>query len=236
MKATFLLLATCFSLLAFSQPTIKLKNKDRRKDIEMVTTEGTIILRLSDATPVHRDDFLRLVKTHNFDSLLFHRVIKNFMIQSGDCSSKLALPGQPMSGGGLGYTLPAEFRDSLFHKRGALAAARDNNPEKRSGGGQFYIVQGRTFTDHELDSIEVTRLEGRKLPPHRRNYYKTIGGTPQLDSNYTVYGEVVKGMDVVDRIASTFTSKGPDKDRPVQDMRILSVRLIRRDKKLAGTF
>jgi peptidyl-prolyl cis-trans isomerase B (cyclophilin B) len=236
MKATFLLLATCFSLLAFSQPTIKLKNKDRRKDIEMVTTEGTIILRLSDATPVHRDDFLRLVKTHNFDSLLFHRVIKNFMIQSGDCSSKLALPGQPMSGGGLGYTLPAEFRDSLFHKRGALAAARDNNPEKRSGGGQFYIVQGRTFTDHELDSIEVTRLEGRKLPPHRRKYYKTIGGTPQLDSNYTVYGEVVKGMDVVDRIASTFTSKGPDKDRPVQDMRILSVRLIRRDKKLAGTF
>ena len=236
MKATFLLLATCFSLLAFSQPTIKLKNKDRRKDIEMVTTEGTIILRLSDATPVHRDDFLRLVKTHNFDSLLFHRVIKSFMIQSGDRSSKLALPGQPMSGGGLGYTLPAEFRDSLFHKRGALAAARDNNPEKRSGGGQFYIVQGRTFTDHELDSIEVTRLEGRKLPPHRRNYYKTIGGTPQLDSNYTVYGEVVKGMDVVDRIASTFTSKGPDKDRPVQDMRILSVRLIRRDKKLAGTF
>lgn len=236
MKATFLLLATCFSLFAFSQPTIKLKNKDRRRDVEMVTTEGTIILRLSDSTPVHRDDFLRLVKMHNFDSLLFHRVIKNFMIQSGDRSSKLAPPGQPMSGGGLGYTLPAEFRDSLFHKRGALAAARDNNPEKRSGGGQFYIVQGRTFTDHELDSIEVARLEGRKLPPHRRAYYKTVGGTPQLDSNYTVYGEVVKGMDVVDRIASTLTSKGPDKDRPLQDMRILSVRLIRRDKKLPATF
>jgi cyclophilin family peptidyl-prolyl cis-trans isomerase len=236
MKQLLLLLAVGCSLLAFSQPAIELKNKDRRKDIEMVTTEGTIVLRLSDSTPIHRDDFLRLVKTHNFDSMLFHRVIKNFMIQSGDRSSKNAQPGQPMSGGGLGYTLPAEFRDSLFHKRGALAAARDNNPEKRSGGGQFYLVQGRTFTDQELDSIEVARLEGRKLSQHRRHYYKTIGGTPQLDSNYTVYGEVVKGMDVVDKIASTLTSQGPDKDRPLQDMRILSVRLIRRDKKLAGTF
>ena len=232
MKTTFLLLlAMLFSLLAVSQPDVKIKKRDRKRDIEMVTTEGVIVLRLSDSTPAHRDNFLRLVKTRFYDSVLFHRVIKGFMIQAGDPTSKTAPPGVPLGGGDLGYTIPAEFKPTLFHKKGALAAARqgDNiNPEKRSSASQFYIVQGRTFTDAQMDSIEVARLQGRKIAPERREYMRTVGGTPQLDSNYTVFGEVVRGIEVVDKIASTETSKGQDRDRPVQDMRIISTKLVKR--------
>jgi len=231
MKQLLLLFALSCSLLAFSQQDIKIKEKDRKKDIELVTTEGTVVLRLSDSTPQHRDNFLQLVKAHYFDSLLFHRVIKGFMIQAGDPNSKRAASGLPLGNGGPGYTVPAEFVSSLFHKKGALAAARtgdDVNPEKRSSGSQFYIVQGKTFTDAQMDSIETKRLQGRKISPERRDYYKSIGGTPQLDGNYTVFGEVVKGLDVVDRIAAVETSKGADKDRPLNDVRILSVKLVKR--------
>src|SRR5215217_3532505 len=136
-----------FSLFAFSQQNVKLKKKDRKRDIELITTNGSIVLRLSDSTPLHRDNFLRLVKSHFYDSILFHRVIKDFMIQAGDPNSKQAPSGQPLGNGGPGYTIPAEFRPTLFHKKGVLAAARqgDNvNPEKKSGASQFYIVQGKT--------------------------------------------------------------------------------------------
>lgn len=219
--------------LLFSQQNIKLKKKDRKKDIELITTEGTIVLHLYDSTPLHRDNFLRLVKSHYYDSVLFHRVIKNFMIQAGDPNSKHAGPGKPLGNGGLGYTIPAEFRSTIFHKKGVLAAAREGdniNPEKRSSASQFYIVQGRTFTDKEMDSIEVVRLHGYKLPQVHREVYKTIGGTPQLDQNYTVFGEVVSGFDVVDKIASVPTSKGQDRDRPLQDVRILKAKLVKRKK------
>lgn len=231
MKQLLLLLALSCTLFAFSQPDIKIKKKDRKKDIELVTTEGILVLRLSDSTPQHRDNFLRLVKAHYFDSLLFHRVIKGFMIQAGDPTSKRAAAGLPLGNGGAGYTVPAEVVSSLFHKKGALAAARtgdDVNPEKRSSASQFYIVQGKTFSDAQMDSIEVRRLQGRKIAPERREYYKTIGGTPQLDGNYTVFGEVVKGLEVVDKIAAVETSKGPDKDRPIADVRILSAKLVKR--------
>lgn len=231
MRKLLLLLLTLFSLHAFSQQDVKVKKKDRKRDIEMVTTEGTIVLRLSDSTPEHRDNFLRLVKSHYLDSVLFHRVIKGFMIQAGDPASIRAAARVPLGNGGPGYTVPAEFVPSLFHKKGALAAARTGdaeNPERRSSGSQFYIVQGKTFTDAQLDSIEVVRLQGRKIPAERREYYKTAGGTPQLDGNYTVFGEVVKGIDVVDKIASTETSKAPDRDRPLADVRILSVKLVKR--------
>lgn len=214
-----------------AQQSVKLKKKDRKRDVELVTTEGTIVLRLFDSTPLHRDNFLRLVKSHYYDSILFHRVIRNFMIQAGDPDSKRAAAGVALGNGGPRYTVPAEFRTTIFHRKGVLAAAREGdaqNPQKASSGSQFYIVQGRTFTDAQLDSIEIKRLNGYKLPAAHREVYKTIGGTPQLDQNYTVFGEVVSGYDVVERIASRATSKGADRDRPLDDVRILTARLVKR--------
>ena len=231
-RAAFLATCTLSLVVSFSQPDVKLRKKDRKRDIEVVTTEGTIILRLYDSTPLHRDNFLKLVKTHYYDSLLFHRVIKSFMIQSGDPNSKRAVAGQRLGNGGLDYTIPAEFRSSLYHHKGVLAAARtgdDVNPQKASSATQFYIVQGRTFTDKELDSVEQVRLKGYRLPPEHRAVYKTIGGTPQLDQNYTVFGEVVSGLDVVDKIAATQTNRQMG-DRPVVDERILSMKLVKRKK------
>ncbi|MES1219796.1 MAG: peptidylprolyl isomerase, partial [Bacteroidota bacterium] len=157
-KLFALLFLTFFSILSFSQKEIKIKNKDRKRDIELVTNYGNIVLRLYDSTPLHRDNFIRLVKTGYYDSVLFHRVINHFMIQSGDPDSKHAEPGQPLGNGGPKYTVPAEFRESIFHKKGVLAAARqgdDVNPEKASSGSQFYIVQGKTFSDAGLDSVET---------------------------------------------------------------------------------
>ena len=230
-------LITCLLLtgfLIFAQQDVKIKKKDRKKDIEMVTSHGTMILRLSDSTPLHRDNFLRLVKSGYYNNVLFHRVIKNFMIQAGDPESRSAKSGIPLGNGGPGYTVPAEFRPSLFHKKGALAAARmgdDVNPGKASSGSQFYIVQGKVFTDVGLDTLESTRLKGYKLPLAHREVYKTLGGTPHLDQNYTVFGELISGTEVLDAIASTETSKATDRDRPLTDVKILDVKLIKRKKK-----
>lgn len=237
--------------------------------VTLKTSQGDIRIRLYDQTPVHRDNFIRLAKEGFYDGLLFHRVIKGFMIQTGDPDSRHAKKDQVLGNGGPGYTLPAEIRPGLFHKRGAVAAARlgdMQNPEKASSGSQFYIVQGRTFTDAELDQIEkrvdsMTRnavyyyfikklkekykAEGKELDegnirdeamieaadslsrippfhftPQQREIYKTLGGAPHLDNNYTVFGEVVEGMDVVDKIASTPTGAY---DRPLEDIRILKV-------------
>lgn len=232
-KYFLLLLASFICFFACAQQNITLKKKDRKKDVELITSAGIIVLRLYDSTPLHRDNFLRLVKSHYYDSVLFHRVIKNIMIQAGDPNSKHAERGQPLGNGGPGYTIPAEFRPTIFHKKGVVAAAREGdnvNPEKKSSASQFYIVQGRTFSDKEMDSIEVVRLHGYKIPSSHREIYKTVGGTPQLDQNYTVFGEVVSGLDVVDKIASTETSRAEDRDRPLQDMRILKAKLIRRKK------
>ena len=230
-------LITCLLLtgfLIFAQQEVKIKKKDRKKDIEMVTSHGTMILRLSDSTPLHRDNFLRLVKSGYYNNVLFHRVIKNFMIQAGDPGSRGAKSGIPLGNGGPGYTVPAEFRPTLFHKKGALAAARmgdDVNPGKASSGSQFYIVQGKVFTDVGLDTLESTRLKGYKLPLAHREVYKTLGGTPHLDQNYTVFGELISGTEVLDAIASTETSKATDRDRPLTDVKILDVKLIKRKKK-----
>ena len=227
----------CFlftGFLIFAQQDVKIKKKDRKKDIEMVTSHGTMILRLSDSTPLHRDNFIRLVKSGYYNNVLFHRVIKNFMIQAGDPGSRGAVAGIPLGNGGPGYTIPAEFRPSLFHKKGALAAARmgdDVNPGKASSGSQFYIVQGKVFTDGGLDTLESTRLKGYKLPLAHREVYKTLGGTPHLDQNYTVFGELISGTEVLDAIASTETSKATDRDRPLTDVKILDVKLIKRKKK-----
>lgn len=229
------LTASCLLVLLFScNPRLAngLRKKDLHKDLEMVTTKGVIVLRLSDSTPLHRDNFLLLVKKGYYDSVLFHRIIQHFMIQGGDPSSRQAPPGVALGEGGPSYTIPAEFRATLFHHKGALAAARegdDVNPKMASSGSQFYIVQGKVFTPGALDTLEVRRLNGRKIPPAQRAVYTTIGGTPHLDQRYTVFGEVVRGMDVVDSIAATPTS-GTPYNRPLTDVRILKMKLIHRIK------
>ncbi len=232
MKKLFIFGVTLFiSLIVFAQKDSTLRKKDRKRDIELITDKGTIFLRLSDSTPLHRDNFLRLVKTGYYDGILFHRVIQNFMVQAGDPSSKSSEQGVALGSAGPGYTIPAEFRKSLYHKKGALAAARtgDNgNPEKASSGSQFYIVQGKTFTDAGLDSVETFRLNGKKLPGTHREVYKKMGGTPHLDQNYTVFGEVIKGLEVVDSIAAV---KKNNRDRPIENVKIIKAQLIKRKKK-----
>jgi len=186
--------------------------------VRIKTAYGECIIRLYNETPKHRDNFIKLAKQGFYNGTLFHRVIQNFMIQGGDPDSKdttKTKPGAELGNGDVGYTIPAEFRDSLFHKRGVLAAARDDNPAKASSGCQFYIVEGRRFSDGKLDTLEKTRLKGRKIPEWQREYYRSVGGAPHLDQNYTVYGEVVMGIDMVDRIAAVKT--GPN-DRPVTDI------------------
>lgn len=228
-KTVLTALVLLSATVLFAQSNVVLKKKDRKRDVELVTTKGTIVLRLYDETPQHRDNFLKLVKSGFYDSVLFHRVIQNFMVQAGDPESKRAKKDQALGNGGPSYTVPAEFRPDLFHKKGALAAARmgDNvNPEKKSSGSQFYIVQGKKFTEAGLDSVEMMRLK-RKLPAEHRTAYKTVGGTPHLDQNYTVFGEVVKGLEVVDRIAAVSTSRNPP-DRPMDDVRITRARLVKR--------
>ncbi len=186
--------------------------------VRIKTSYGSCIIRLYNETPLHRDNFIKLVKKGFYNGTLFHRVIQNFMIQGGDPDSKdsvKAKPGAELGNGDVGYTVPAEFRDSIFHKRGVLAAARDDNPAKASSGCQFYIVEGKRLTDAKMDSLEKTRLKGHTIPAWQREYYRSVGGTAQLDHNYTVYGEVVFGIDMVDRIAAVKTDK---RDRPLQDV------------------
>lgn len=193
--------------------------------IEMVTSQGKITLRLYDETPLHRDNFLKLVENHTYDGLLFHRVIKNFMVQAGDPKSRDAKPGQPLGDGTLGYTVPAEFRPELIHKRGALCAARQGdhvNPKKASSATQFYIVQGQVWDDKTLDMME--QRFGKKFTAEQRKVYTTMGGTPHLDGDYTVFGEVVDGMEVVNKISDLPCDR---MDRPVEDVKIISVKVIK---------
>ena len=229
-KALLSISGLLLAISMMAQPDSVVTKKDRKKrDVLLQTSMGDIVIRLSDSTPLHRDNFLKLVKTHYYDSVLFHRVIQNFMIQGGDPDSKTAPSGKPLGNGGPAYRVPAEFRPSLFHKKGVIAAARDNNPEKASSGSQFYLTQGKKFTDAGLDSVETYRLK-RKIPIEQREVYKTLGGVPHLDQNYTVFGEVIKGIDVIDKIAAVATSKGADRDRPIENVVILKAKLIKRKR------
>jgi len=227
------LLAAFVVLLASCNPKLTngLRKNDLKKDVSMVTDHGTIVLRLSDSTPGHRDNFLKLVKTKFYDSILFHRVIQGFMIQAGNPSTRTVSLAANVKKEENSYTIPAEFVPSLFHRKGAVAMARtgdDVNPLKASSGSQFYIVQGKTFTDMQLDSVERARLKGNKLPLQHREVYKNIGGTPQLDMNYTVFGTVIKGMAVVDSIAAEPTSGQTGGDKPLKEVRILKAFLVKR--------
>lgn len=249
------------------------------------TSAGNITLKLYNETPLHRDNFIKLVNSHFYDSVLFHRVIQSFMIQAGDPNSKKAVPGVMLGDGDIGYTIPAEFVPSLFHRKGVLAAARqgDNvNPKKESSGCQFYIVQGKAFTDADLNMFEerinmpikqklfndyISKPENEELKqkfiylqangkmdsvqilsaqiepfineefkkmPHfkfseeQRKAYTTVGGAPHLDGSYTVYGEVVEGMEVVDKIAAEPVDGN---NRPKNDVKIISMEIIKVKKK-----
>lgn len=206
------------------------------KDDELVklsTSYGDMYIKLYDETPQHKENFLKLAREGFYDSLLFHRVIKEFMIQGGDPNSKGATSGSRLGTGGPDYRVPAEFNDSLIHKKGALAAARTggpSNPEKESSGSQFYIVQGKLASDGELDSMEK-RKKDFTYTPAQREIYKTIGGTPFLDMEYTVFGEVFMGLNIIDSIAMVRTGSG---DRPVEDqmmqMEVISYKDARRIK------
>ncbi len=246
---------------------------DSRKSVEMVTDLGTMVIELYNETPLHRDNFIKLVHEKAYDSLLFHRVIENFMIQGGDPDSKNALASDRLGNGGLDYRIKAEFNSELFHKKGALASARGNNPDRESNSIQFYLVQGKVLNDSLL-LVAETRINGwlaehysRKdpankllveslqnaiddenmesytiyndslkklaesytnfnkytIPETHRKVYKSIGGTPHLDQNYTVFGEIVSGLEVVDSIASVKTGLF---NRPVSNIRIISVRVL----------
>lgn len=200
------------------------------RQVMIETTEGNILVTLYDDTPKHRDNFLKLVNEQFYDSLLFHRVIKNFMIQGGDPDSRHAEPGVTLGEGSTDYTVEAEFFDSEGHllhphKRGALAMAREGdseNPERRSSGCQFYIVWGKTYATQQLyqigDKVEAATDHRVTMTDELLDLYHDVGGVPHLDGQYTVFGEVTEGLDVVDRIQKAQTD---DYDRPIDDIRIL---------------
>ena len=189
------------------------------------TTMGDIVIALYDETPLHKENFIKLVNDKYYDGVLFHRIIQNFMIQTGDPESKTAKPGQMLGNGGPGYTIPAEFVPGLYHKRGAVAAARmgDNvNPKKESSGSQFYIVDGRVFSTNDLN--RVIQMTGKTYNMDQIKDYTSIGGAPHLDGDYTVFGEVVSGMEIVDKIAA---QQKDGRDRPVEDIKIISAEIIK---------
>lgn len=189
------------------------------------TDKGECLLKLYNETPKHRDNFVKLVQDGYFDSLLFHRVIHNFMVQGGDPDSRHAAQKQALGNGGPDYTIPAEIQEGLIHKKGTIGAARDDNPAKQSSASQFYFVQGRVFTPAGLDSLEQIRMKGKKLSAAQRQAYTTVGGTPHLDGNYTVFGELLRGVETVDVIASVNTD---ERDRPVDDVRMSMTVLTKR--------
>jgi peptidyl-prolyl cis-trans isomerase B (cyclophilin B) len=217
------ILALLFTCLSIAQSFAK------EKSIKIETNYGVIILKLYANTPLHTANLVKLCKEHYFDSTLFHRVIPSFVIQGGDPDSKHAGPEKQLGDGDLSYLVPAEINAVNYHKRGALGMARDNNPEKKSSAGQFYIVVGKVVTEEQLNTISTKT--NRVFSAEQRKVYTTLGGTPFLDGNYTVFGEVTKGMEVVDTIAQLARNAA---DRPNVDVRMLKVRVLR--NKFLGIF
>ena len=204
-------------------PTKKKKPAQMTK-VLLKTSMGDIVIALYDETPLHKENFIKLVNDKYYDGVLFHRIIQNFMIQTGDPESKAAKPGQMLGNGGPGYTIPAEFVPGLYHKRGAVAAARmgDNvNPKKESSGSQFYIVDGRVFSTNDLN--RVIQMTGKTYSMEQIKDYTSIGGAPHLDGDYTVFGEVVSGMEIVDKIAA---QQKDGRDRPLEDIKIISAEIM----------
>ena len=192
--------------------------KEKEQMVKLTTEYGDIIIKLYNETPLHRDNFIKLAKEGFYNGTLFHRVIKGFMIQGGDPQSKAAVAGAQYGNGGPGYTIPAEFNNKFIHKKGALSAARmgdQQNPQRASSGSQFYIVQGKTYTNMELNQME--QRARMKYTPEQKEIYMTLGGTPFLDRQYTVFGEVVMGLAIIDQMAAVKTLPG---DRPEKDIKM----------------
>ncbi|MDR1336419.1 MAG: peptidylprolyl isomerase [Tannerella sp.] len=199
-----------------------------KEPVAVIDTDmGKIRVKLYGDTPLHRDNFLKLADGHHYDGLLFHRVIKQFMIQGGDPKSKDAPDSVKLGDGDPDYTIPAEIVfPKYFHKYGQLCAARtgdDMNPEKASSPSQFYIVTGKHFTERELDRMEAEK--GVKLTPEQRRAYMIDGGAPHLDGAYTVFGEVIEGMKVVDRMQFVPVDEN---DRPLKNIKIKSVKIVKK--------
>ena len=222
-KLTLSLLA----VLTFSVAAIAQKTK-----IVIETEHGKIVMALYDGTPKHRDNMTKLANEHFFDSLLFHRCIPQFVIQGGDPNSKNAKPGDMLGNGEHGPRIPAEIDTQYYHKRGAVGMARDGNPEKASSGCQFYIVTGKKYSDEELNNLEAHNKQpggtNRVFSAAQREVYKTQGGTAMLDGGYTIYGEVIEGMDVAEKIAALPRNNA---DRPNVDVHMLKVYVQKKKKK-----
>lgn len=209
--------------------TVKTPAPKPRTKIEIVTNLGTMTAELYNETPKHRDNFIKLAKDKFYDGLLFHRIIKDFMIQAGDPESKDAAFEKPLGSGGPGYTIPAEIVPGMYHFKGALSAARqgDNvNPQRNSSGSQFYVVQGRAAGDQELAQVEARN--GIRYDENSRNYYKSVGGASFLDGQYTVFGYVrAEDFGIIDKIAGVKTSTQPtNADRPLEDVVIKTINVI----------
>ena len=275
MKAKYVALAVFLTAVTALNSSCKIKQTTNpvEKIILIETSLGNIKVKLYNETPQHRDNFVKLVKEGFYNGLIFHRVIKDFMVQGGDPQSRNPQPNKQYGSGGPNYTIPAELNATLIHKKGALSAARTGdqvNPEKRSSGSQFYIVQGKKWNDEELDRVEMSisqqplqaifnkiiadeeqkltaqgakinrdslvdiarrqvlakwdTMEKFKYTPEQREAYKTLGGTPHLDGSYTIFGETIEGLDVIDKIAAVKTASG---DRPVQDVMIIKMTVLK---------
>ena len=200
--------------------------QEKEIQVQINTDKGKITVKLYNETPLHRDNFIKLVKANQYDGLLFHRVIRQFMIQAGDINSKDAPADQKLGDGDLGYTIPAEIvYPQYFHQNGQLCAARTEdelNPEKASSASQFYIVTGKFYTENELNKMELER--NIKFTPEQRQAYMNQGGAPHLDGEYTVFGEVVKGNKVIDKIQFVPTDLN---DRPIKNIKIKSMKIIK---------
>ncbi|SKB98013.1 peptidylprolyl isomerase [Dyadobacter psychrophilus] len=213
-------------LCLFSVGVLAQKSSKKDEVVTIKTDMGTIRVILFDETPKHKANFLKLTKDKFYDGLLFHRVIDDFMIQGGDPNSRNAKPDDMLGKGDNGYKIPAEFSPKLFHQKGALAAARDNNPAKESSGCQFYIVQGRKWSKNDLNK-QAARA-ARKLTDSQRKVYEEIGGTPHLDGSYTVFGQVIDGMEVIDKIGAV---EKDERDRPEKDVSMkMSVKKMKKKK------
>ncbi len=238
----FIVMLSIFSLFSCGSKSKSSNVVDDRVRICVETNKGAFTVALYNETPLHRDNFIKLVRDGVYENTLFHRVIKGFMVQAGDPNSKDAPNGALLGDGDMGYTIPAEFNPNLFHKRGALAAARmgdEVNPEKRSSGCQFYVVTGRKYREGELLEIEGyvnnTRLQAVgeeqymkepkfKYSDAQKQIYSSQGGTPFLDTNYTVFGEVIEGMSVIEDIENSITDGN---DRPTSNVRILKAAIVK---------